>query len=688
MGLSCRSCLSLSLPSFCSLLLAVLHLLPFTILPATFAIRNANNQTDRIALQEFKSERNFKITIGNNHLGSGRAEDLKFLSDLTNATALRILDMSMNDFGGKLDQHVANLSQKLETIFIDSNKIYGNIPAGIEVLVNLNVFDASNNKLSGTIPSSIGKLKNLQGIYLEKNNFSGSIPSSLGNLTSLAEILLSYNHLQGVIPSSLANCTTLVTLDLSNNNLTGSIPQKIFGMPSLSKDLDLSHNQFYGSLPNEVGNLKHLGSLALDHNILSGEIPSGLGSCASLERLDMNHNLFHGSIPSSLSSLRGIRKLNLSHNNLSGKIPMSLTGFSSEVRLDMSYNDLAGMVPIEGIFKNASAISLEGNTNLCGGIRALGLPACTSQQQKRRLSVKLKIIVSVVSVIIGAGLVLACLFLWRSRKSKGDATSSSFEKELLRLSYQSLLKATNGFSSDNLIGSGGFGSVYKGILDQDGLRLNIAIDVACALEYLHYHSGTPIVHCDLKPSNVLLDGEMTGHVSDFGLVKFLQDGKIDFSANHSSSVEARGTIGYCPPEYGLGSNISTSGDIFSFGILLLEMFTGKRPTDEMFTEGLSLHNFVNRALPEQVIKIIDPNMLGMQLSEDATSNHHRNLMNRRKDKLMECLTPIFEIGLSCSTESPQERMKIGDVVAQLSSVRNRFLGTRLPRQREVSRTLQ
>eukprot|EP00257_Ricinus_communis_P021222 XP_015580653.2 probable LRR receptor-like serine/threonine-protein kinase At3g47570 [Ricinus communis] len=486
----------------------------------------------------------------------------------------------------------------------------------------------------------------------------------------------------------------------------------------------------------------------------------------------MNHNLFHGSIPSSLSSLRGIRKLNLSHNNLSGKIPMSLTGFSSEVRLDMSYNDLAGMVPIEGIFKNASAISLEGNTNLCGGIRALGLPACTSQQQKRRLSVKLKIIVSVVSVIIGAGLVLACLFLWRSRKSKGDATSSSFEKELLRLSYQSLLKATNGFSSDNLIGSGGFGSVYKGILDQDGLviavkvlnllrrgasksflveceilrktrhrnlvkvltacagvdyrgndfkalvyefmdngslddwlhptlgsdevpktlkflqRLNIAIDVACALEYLHYHSGTPIVHCDLKPSNVLLDGEMTGHVSDFGLVKFLQDGKIDFSANHSSSVEARGTIGYCPPEYGLGSNISTSGDIFSFGILLLEMFTGKRPTDEMFTEGLSLHNFVNRALPEQVIKIIDPNMLGMQLSEDATSNHHRNLMNRRKDKLMECLTPIFEIGLSCSTESPQERMKIGDVVAQLSSVRNRFLGTRLPRQREVSRTLQ
>ncbi|XP_048231338.1 probable LRR receptor-like serine/threonine-protein kinase At3g47570 isoform X2 [Ricinus communis] len=219
-------------------------------------------------------------------------------------------------------------------------------------------------------------------------------------------------------------------------------------------------------------------------------------------------------------------------------------------------------------------------------------------------------------------------------------------------------------------------------------RLNIAIDVACALEYLHCHSGTTIVHCDPKPSNLLLDKEMSGHVSDFGLVKFLQDGNIDFCTNQSNSVGARGTIGYCPPEYGLGSNISTSGDIFSFGILLLEMFTGKRPTHDMFTEGLSLHNFVKGALPEQVTKIIDPCMLRVQLSEDATSNHQRDMRNRRKDKLIECLTPIFEIGISCSAESPQERMNISDVLAQLSSVRNRFLGTRLPRQREDSRTLQ
>ena len=78
-------------------------------------------------------------------------------------------------------------------------------------------------------------------------------------------------------------------------------------------------------------------------------------------------------------------------------------------------------------------------------------------------------------------------------------------------------------------------------------RLNIAIDIATALDYLHHHCQTPIVHCDLKPSNVLLDDKMIGHVSDFGLAKFLHAIIQDSSANQSSSIVVRGTIGYTPP---------------------------------------------------------------------------------------------------------------------------------------------
>lgn len=82
---------------------------------------------------------------------------------------------------------------------------------------------------------------------------------------------------------------------------------------------------------------------------------------------------------------------------------------------------------------------------------------------------------------------------------------------------------------------------------------DIAIDIASAMEYLHHHCDTLIVHCDLKPCNVLLDEEMTAHVGDFGLARFLIDITQDYSFDQSSSIGVRGTVGYAPP-----------GDYFQF----------------------------------------------------------------------------------------------------------------------------
>ncbi|XP_055959566.1 probable LRR receptor-like serine/threonine-protein kinase At3g47570 [Mercurialis annua] len=204
-------------------------------------------------------------------------------------------------------------------------------------------------------------------------------------------------------------------------------------------------------------------------------------------------------------------------------------------------------------------------------------------------------------------------------------------------------------------------------------RLNIAIDIALALEYLHHHCETPIVHCDLKPSNVLLNDELVGHISDFGIAKFISEGSHDYISSHpSSTIGLRGTIGYMPPEYGLGGEVSKQGDVYSYGVLLLEMFTGKRPTHDMFKDGLSLHEFAKSAFPDRVVDISDPILLHELRRRTNNSPSPSSMQN---DRITECLISVIGIGVASSVEAPGERMNIKDITMKLYSIRNKLLAT-------------
>lgn len=184
-------------------------------------------------------------------------------------------------------------------------------------------------------------------------------------------------------------------------------------------------------------------------------------------------------------------------------------------------------------------------------------------------------------------------------------------------------------------------------------RLDIMVDVAHALDYLHCGYSNPVVHCDLKPSNVLLDEDMVAHVSDFGISKFSREGDNILQTN------TLGTMGYIAPEYGQQGLVSTSCDVYSFGILLMEVFTRKKPVDEMFTSDLSLKHWVSEALQNDVTRVIDSSLVRKEEEQFATK--------------VSCVSSIFELALNCSAESREKRISTKHALALLKKIRLEFL---------------
>lgn len=125
----------------------------------------------------------------------------------------------------------------------------------------------------------------------------------------------------------------------------------------------------------------------------------------------------------------------------------------------------------------------------------------------------------------------------------------------------------------------------------------------------------------------------------------------------------------------MGNEASTLGDMYSYGILLLEMFTGKKPTDNMFDDNLSLHNFAKMALPEQVASVVDPTLFHeMEKGEAASSVENAQIQSfANSHQINECLISILKVGIACSEEVPRDRMSINDVITQFCQIRNTLL---------------
>ncbi|XP_050249264.1 putative receptor-like protein kinase At3g47110 [Quercus robur] len=346
------------------------------------------------------------LDLSNNYLG----RSLDFLKSLTNCSKLDILGLSRNQFGGVLPIPVGNLSTQLTELYFGSNEI------------------------SGTIPVTLGNLVNLIGLGLEHNLFTGLIPTTLKKFQKIQALYLGGNRLLGELPTSIGNLT-LFLLNLHENRLEGSIP------PSLA---------YWSIFPDG------------DQGIASKDlvqVPIGPVTRARAKKFK-NVIPFEGSLPSSMAFLKGLQFLDVSRNNLSGSIPKGLEKLPSLKELNLSFNDIKGELPLEGVLKNASAISVIGNTKLCGGVPQLLLPPCPVEVIKPTKSLSFKLKIAIIVVVVCLFLFSFILFLHRRKKSKRNSSSLGSTIDLLpNVSYKMLYQATNGFSPSNLVGTGSFGCI-------------------------------------------------------------------------------------------------------------------------------------------------------------------------------------------------------------------------------------
>ncbi|CAM0906586.1 unnamed protein product [Alopecurus aequalis] len=677
---------------------------------------------------------------------------------------LQALDLSNNTLSGTIPASIGNLTSLL-WLMLAGNQLSGEIPPEIGNCTSLLWLNLADNRLTGKIPPEMAEIGKNPGPTFAKNRNDQSVLAGSGECLAMKRwIPASYPPFSFVYSvMTRENCRSIWDRILKGYGIVpictnSSSPAR---SNTVSGYVQLSRNLLSGEIPSRIGAMQNISLLHLDSNLLTGQLPPEI-SRLPLVMLNVSRNNISGPIPSEIGDIMCLERMDLSFNNFSGELPTSLFKLTELVMFNASYNPLlSGNVSTTGQFGTFDEQSFLGDPLIS---LHQGRGAAGKQQPEavdvpvvrgRPRTIVMWFFFSLVVAFIAGTIVFiitslrarfpvdqepaypesfsrehpkcgkSAFQMWTSSPPSGSSSSATgcssstegvkvFRLDKTAFTYRDIVAATGNFSDDRVIGRGGYGVVYRGVLpdgravavkklsrprdcagDDDGerefraemevladrmgftwphpnlvtlygwclsggakilvyehleggsldalicdtaafgwaARLDAAVGVARALAFLHHECVPAVVHRDVKASNVLLGRDGRARVTDFGLARVVRPGDT-----HVSTVVA-GTVGYVAPEYGQTWRATTKGDVYSYGVLLMELATGRRAVD--VGEEECLVDWARRTAKEG----------RKQQGEDGS-----------------VFWELLALGMRCTAEAPHERPDMPDVLAALLDI--------------------
>ncbi|XP_072147358.1 leucine-rich repeat receptor protein kinase MSL1 [Setaria viridis] len=610
--------------------------------------------------------------------------------ELFNCRNLVKLNLSSNSLMGPIPRSISQLTS-VTGLVLSHNQLSGSIPAEIcggftnpthpesEYVQHHGFLDLSYNLLSGRIPPAIKNCVILEELLLQGNLLNGSIPAEVAELKNITKIDLSFNAL------SLLCSKTLNRLDVSNNNLSGKIPLSCTGYGEWSSSLiffNASSNHLSGSLDESISKFRQLSYLDIHNNSLTGSLPSALFNLSFWGYLDLSKNDFSGAIPCGICNISNNGFVNISGNNF-GMHSLSDCPASGICAAD-SINRRGSHTPHVILTVVAICVAVTVvivvllvfflRWKLLRNNRSLPLVPTTASQSSATtepssmeppsinlatfehalLRFTLEDILkatnnfsnvhiigqggfgTVYKAALPEGRRVAIKRLYGSHQFLGDRQFLAEMETIGKVKHRNLVPllgyCARGDERFLIYEHMSHGSLETWLRDRANApkaigwpdRLRICIGSAHGLMFLHHGFVPRIIHRDMKSSNILLDENMEPRISDFGLARIISAYDTHVSTN------VAGTLGYIPPEYAMTMKCTAKGDVFSFGVVMLEVLTGRPPTGQEGREG----------------ELFDPSL--------PVSGLWREQMVR-----------VLAIALDCTADEPRNRPTMPDVVKGL-----------------------